>query len=46
MFHLRDPDDQRFLRARIGEGKLPSYGFWWSKDEEPFDPPAVKRLKL
>jgi hypothetical protein len=46
VFHLRDPDDQRFLRSRIGIGKLPSYGFWYTFDAEPFDPPAVKRLKL
>ena len=46
VFHLRDEDDRRFLRSRIGEGRLPAYGFWWTKDAEPFAPPAVKRLKL
>lgn len=46
VFHLRDPDDQRFLRPRIGNGRLPSYGFWYSVDREPFAEPAIKRLKL
>lgn len=46
VFHLRDPDDQRFLAARIGTGRLPPYGFWYSRDAEPFDPPAIRRLKL
>lgn len=46
VFHLRDPDDRRFLQARIGPGRLPPYGFWWSKDAEPFAPPEVKRLHL
>jgi DNA helicase HerA-like ATPase len=46
VFHLRDEDDRRFLRPRIGMGRLPSYGFWWSKDVEPFAEPVVKRLKL
>ena len=46
VFHLRDPDDQRFLRSRIGEGRLPAFGFWYTVDREPFAPPAVKRLKI
>ena len=46
VFHLRDVDDQRFLQARIGPGRLPSYGFWYSHDTEPFAPPAIKRLRL
>jgi hypothetical protein len=46
VFHLRDPDDQRFMRARIGEGRLPPYGFWYSVDREPFDAPAARRLRL
>jgi DNA helicase HerA-like ATPase len=46
VFHLRDPDDQRFLRSRIGIGRLPSFGFWYSLDREPFDEPAIKRLKI
>lgn len=46
VFHLRDPDDLRFLRSRIGIGRLPSYGFWYTEDREPFLPPQIKRLHL
>lgn len=46
VFHLRDPDDQRFLKARMGEDRLASFSFWYTRDADPFDPPAIKRLKI
>lgn len=46
VFVLRDDDDRRFLSSRIGPGRLPGYGFWYTREAEPFAPPAVKRLKL
>lgn len=46
IFHLRDLDDRRLLKSRMGAGRLPEYGWWYSHDREPFDDPVVKRLKL
>jgi energy-coupling factor transporter ATP-binding protein EcfA2 len=46
VFHIRDEDDRRFIKSRIGEGRLPEYGFWYTRDREPFAPPAVRRLRI
>lgn len=46
VFHLRDLDDRRLLKHRMGSGRLPTYGWWYSHDKEPFADPMVKRLRL
>lgn len=46
VFHLRDEEDRRYLRSRIGPGRLPAYAFWYTRDVEPFSPPSIKKLSL
>lgn len=46
IFHLRDLDDRRLLKHRIGTGRLPSYAFWYSRDKEPFEDPIARKLRL
>lgn len=47
VFQLRDPDDQRFLKARIGPTRLRQYAFWYTVDRGGvLSPPRELRVKL
>ncbi len=46
VFKMRHPDDRRLLSGRIGDGALPPFGFFYTHDVEPFEPPVVRRLRL
>lgn len=46
VFHLRKPEDRKYLSERIGPGQLEPYAFWHSIDRQPFTEPRMLRLRL
>lgn len=47
VFQLRDEDDQRFLRSRMGKTRLRPFAFWYTLDKGGVPlPPRELRVKL